>query len=32
MTEDGSQGQAPYISKEISPQVEGVVVLASGRR
>ena len=27
---DGSQGQAPYISKELSPQVEGVVVIASG--
>ncbi|MFR8544155.1 MAG: stage III sporulation protein AG [[Clostridium] scindens] len=27
---DGSQEQAPYISKELSPQVEGVVVIASG--
>ena len=28
--EDDSQGQQPYVSKEITPQVEGVVVLAQG--
>ena len=27
---DGENNQEPYVSKEISPQVEGVVVLASG--
>lgn len=26
----GSGGQAPYVSKEISPKVEGVVVIAPG--
>ena len=29
-SQDNTQGQEPYISKEISPKVEGVVVLASG--
>lgn len=27
---DNSQNQAPYISKELSPEVEGVVVIAQG--
>ena len=27
---EGSQSQNPYVSKELSPEVQGVVVLASG--
>lgn len=27
---DSSQNQSPYISKELSPQVEGVIVIAEG--
>lgn len=27
---DSSQNQSPYISKELSPQVEGVIVIAQG--
>lgn len=27
---EGSSGQSPYVSKELSPKIEGVVVIASG--
>ena len=26
----GQKGQAPYVSKEVAPRVEGVVVVAEG--